>query len=699
MSPEAETRPEIEYTQGDNGTLTFQPSGHQYEISQANYRRQKIVLIDAAGRIAHLDTFDLTSDLARERFLKGARAALNGSADLARRELRMIAANIETILPEQPRMSASHEDAMPYTITDRGIYYERYVPNAPAPIETHIANFGAKITADILVNDGTEERREYELDVWQGELRRTVKTTAKAFPTLTWLEAIGSSAVVFPGAKHSEHALAAIQLTSRPERRLVFGHTGWRQLEDGSMGFLTAAGALTGDGLREEISVHLEPPLNDYRFPAPPDGPARVAAVQALLDLLDVADRAVTIPLLCTLARSVFGPADFVLFLKASTGSGKTVLAGLVQSCFGPAFTGDHLPANFSSTGNAVEVMANLAKDCVLVVDDFQRNNPEADRIAERIGRAVGNQAGRARLTREAQLRSQRPPRGTMVMTGEDAPKGESLRARLSIVELPPGGMRWPAVSVAQQRGADGVHAAGMAAFIQWVAAAHDERMATFRERFETIRATFHTEHSAHPKTNTTAANLMAAFTLFTDFLQALGWPEPETLALERAVEQELRAMIDAQAHHLTAVNPITQFMDALESALTSGKAHIASRHGEVPNDAIRWGWQEVSVSDGKEWRSKGARIGWEAKGEGGIYLDWGAAFHLVQREAVAVGNGLQLGEATMLRRLDERGLLLSRDDKRQTLKIRRQLQGANRNVVHLRFPMDDMGVDDDANE
>src|SRR5205807_5268138 len=102
------------------------------------------------------------------------------------------------------------------------------------------------------------------------------------------------------------------------------------------------------------------------------------------------------------------------------------------------------LPANWSSTGNALEAQAFTAKDALLVVDDFAPQGSAADvqryhREADRLLRGQGNGAGRQRMKADATLRPAKPPRGLVLSTGEDTPRGQSLRARMLVVEVSPG--------------------------------------------------------------------------------------------------------------------------------------------------------------------------------------------------------------------------------------------------------------------
>lgn len=200
MSPSAAPTEPLDYQIGDGGVVTFAGTGHVYTIVRSSFRRQTVSLADAGGRMLQVDTLDLLSDLARGRFLKSLKELLNGHADAVRRELKLIASLLEVILPEPPGGRSNRSGRNPYDVNDAGVFYERFVPNMPEPITTQLSNFGAKITADIQVNDGHEDRREFELDAWQGATRRTIAVSAERFASLKWaIDSLGANAVVFPG--------------------------------------------------------------------------------------------------------------------------------------------------------------------------------------------------------------------------------------------------------------------------------------------------------------------------------------------------------------------------------------------------------------------------------------------------------------------------------------------------------------------
>jgi hypothetical protein len=81
-------------------------------------------------------------------------------------------------------------------------------------------------------------------------------------------------------------------------------------------------------------------------------------------------------------------------------------------------------------------------------------------------------------------------------------------------------------------------------------------------------------------------------------------------------------------------------------------------------------------------WRPQGRRVGW-IDGEA-LYLEPEASYAAAQEMAGAQGESLTVSAPTLRRRLKERGLLASVDAKRETLTIRRVVESASRNVLHL---------------
>src|SRR5262249_20336248 len=115
------------------------------------------------------------------------------------------------------------------------------------------------------------------------------------------------------------------------------------------------------------------------------------------------------------------------------------------------------------------------AKDCVLTIDDFCPIGSTADQArlhaaADRVLRAQGNHSGRGRCRADGSIRPAKPPRGLIVSTGEDTPRGQSLRARSGIIQVEKDSVVWERMTDCQQQAQTGVYAEATSAFLQWLA-------------------------------------------------------------------------------------------------------------------------------------------------------------------------------------------------------------------------------------
>jgi hypothetical protein len=390
------------------------------------------------------------------------------------------------------------------------------------------------------------------------------------------------------------------------------------------------------------------------------------------------------LPLLAAVYRAPFGGTDFSVYLTGRTGTFKTALAALCQQHFGAGLDASGLPANFASTPNALEELAFMAKDTLLVVDDFaptggiSDNNLQA--VAERLFRSTGNHQGRLRMGGDRQLGGSRPPRALILATGEEVPSGHSLRARLLVLELQPGEVDRTALSACQHAAREGTFAAAMAAYLTWIAGRFEQLQENLHDRIAELRTQFLDESvPTHRRLPTMLAELQAGWEIWLQYAVEIG-------AITHAEEQKLKqkavsalteiASIQSQYHQ--ASDPAFRFLALLRAALASGHAHIADRLGRAPMSPALCGWHKPQR---RAWIPKGMRIGWVAKDD--LYLEPTVSYQMAQQWAGS--EGLPISAQTLRRRLRERGLLASTDAGRQMLIVRRTLEGGPKEVLHLK--------------
>lgn len=316
----------------------------------------------------------------------------------------------------RPTPRSEAKDTPPYFQANGYTY--RNVLTKEGPIPVALCNFTARIAEEVIHDDGAEQTRGLVLQgtLADGSCLPRAEVPAADFAGMGWVvPAWGTRAVVYAGMGTKDHVRAALQLLSgEVPRRTVYGHIGWRQIGENWV-YLHAGGAIGAEGLIDDIPVLPPDPLRGFRLPAPPEGADLAEAVRASLGMLRLGPDRATFPLLCAVYRAVLGGTDFGLHLTGPTGSFKTEVAALAQQHYGSGMDARDLPANWSSTANALEALAFTAKDALLTVDDFLPTGSTADvhrhhKDADRLFRGQGNRSGRQRMRADSSLRPAKPP-------------------------------------------------------------------------------------------------------------------------------------------------------------------------------------------------------------------------------------------------------------------------------------------------
>jgi hypothetical protein len=653
-------------------------------------RRANIIVRDAGRRIVTTCCADLMDAAGRRRAARDLARLLGGDP-----------ADLERLLGERWAEALNDAEQAPPETADApaGPRYhdsEGYLalvrPTQLGEVTVPLATWTARIVEQTVVDDGAERRVVLAVEgrLAEGTPLPRVDVSADQYPWMRWpVAAWGTRAVVHAGAGTADHARAAIQILSGDvPTRTVYAHLGWREVA-GRWCYLHAGGAVGADGPAADTRVSPPESLAGYVLPDPPAGAGLLAALRASLAVLDVAPDRVTVPLLGGVYRAVLGAADYALHLSGPTGVGKSELAALAQQHHGAGLDARHLPGSWASTGNSLESLAFAAKDSLLVVDDFapgggahdvQRAHREADRLL----RAQGNRAGRARCRTDGTVRPARPPRGTILATGEDVPRGQSLRARLLTVELGRGELDWSRLTACQRDAAGGLYALALAGYVRWLA----PRYPAVRDGLAAEAAALRVRVQAgglHARTPGIVADLAAGWRHYLDYaLEAGAIDQPRHDELSGRVWDALLAAGAEQDAHVAAAEPCGYFLRLLSGVIASGRGHVAGPDGGPPDSPAAWGWRSAPGGPGarEEWRPEGKRVGWVAGAD--LYLEPDASYAEAQELARQAGEALAVTATTLWRRLGDRNLLASRDEARKRRTVRRTLGGRRREVLHL---------------
>jgi hypothetical protein len=548
--------------------------------------------------------------------------------------------------------------------------------------QVQLSNYRAEVTTNIMLDDGVEAKREFEIAAELLGQRLQFMLSASEFARMDWpIERMGSAAITFPNQRN--YALAAIQSRSMTaEERCIYTHTGWRNI-DGRWRFLHTGGAIGENGAVPGVNVRLTGPLGRYELRLPANADELRNAVRSSLRLAQLGPYTVSFPLRAATWRAVFGDCDFSVHLTGETGAFKSELAALEQRHFGAGMDRLHLPGTWSSTGNSLEVLTFHAKDVLVVIDDFAPQGSAADisryyAAAERVFRAAGNRAGRGRLDSSARLREPKPPRGLILSTGEEIPRGHSIRARLLLLELSKGAISPSKLNECQTEAASGLYATAMSGFIQWIAARYEPQRAALVHRAAELRRKI--IDPAHARTAEMIANLQAGFEAFLEFAHDCGAVDSaERKHLTDRSWEALQMAAAAQAKHHVASEPTARYLDLLRASMTSGRAHLQTiAAGSPERSPESCGWHV----DNQNWKSQGDCVGWVDGDD--IYLEPAAAYRVIQMMARDMNEPFTTSPQVLKKRLHENGLLASIDAKRETLTVRRTIAGLSMSVLHF---------------
>jgi len=622
-----------------------------------------------------------------------------------------------------PESSQKVPDGAVYAVESGCLVWMK--PTRDGPVPTRLTNFVASIISNVEIDygDGEEPIREYDIEAYLADRKFRFRIPASRFPGMQWVgEHLGAEAVLSAGFGNKDHARAAIQILSPDiQRRRIFGHLGWRKIDDAWV-FLHADGAIGQNGQPSEEKlvsggvsqaseskgnndsggqngqdgqsqergvqigsddVALPIELRSIKLPAPPQGEALRAAIRSCLKIPDLAPETVTVPLFIAPFRTVLGGVDFSLHQAGPTGARKTELVALAQQHFGCEMDARSLPANWESTDNALEALAFVTKDSILVIDDFAPTGTPADvqrlhRKADRVMRGQGNRSGRQRMRSDITLRAGKPPRGLILSTGEDVPNGQSLRARMLVSHLPGDSVDLNLLTQCQADARAGLYSQALAGFIQWLAPQYEEIQGSLQTEIARIRDSLLTS-GQHPRTSDIIASLGHGLEVFLSYALEVGAiDEGQAEELRQRCWKALREAGADQAQLQADAEPTSKFLELLSAAITSGRAHVADEKGNEPPNPQAWGWRKnthVDLSPG------GRLVGWIDGDD--LYLDAESAYAAAQGMGREGANSISISSLELRKRLAEKGLLKS-FEKARGYRIRKSLQGKRRTVLHI---------------
>src|SRR6202162_661494 len=187
-----------------------------------------------------------------------------------------------------PRVVGGGVQVGRYLANAQGLFLLKFVGRGAPPIKLPLANFTARIVAEIRRDDGVDSTREFEIEARLCGQTRRLRSAPARFASMWVTEQLGARAVIAAGMGVRDQVREAIQLLSSPQmvERTIYAHTGWRKL-DGGWAYLHGGGALGGTGAVAEVETSLPAALAPFILPVPPTAAYLRNAIRASLAVLD----------------------------------------------------------------------------------------------------------------------------------------------------------------------------------------------------------------------------------------------------------------------------------------------------------------------------------------------------------------------------------------------------------------------------
>ncbi len=480
----------------------------------------------------------------------------------------------------------------PYSWNDKEgcLYYWKLSGDGRAyPVK--LANFGAIIIEDIILDDGVEKTHYY---VIKGKSANRVfpaiEILAKNFPGLAWVSDFGADAIIEPTSQGKDRFRHATQVLSigKTKMRQCFAHTGWRKI-NGQWAYLHAGGAIGA----ESVEVRLSRELERYCLPEKPEN--EMEAINASLSFLDMGKLEVTLPLftaayLVPLTTLLQPMPNFSFYLYGQTGTFKSTISLLQLAHFGnfPSIAGLN---NFDDSANSIEKRGCVLKDTLLILDDYHPSHRRQDaqtkeHTAQRAIRSWANRTARGRLNADTSDKGRYEPRGMLQITGEELTVGQSTLARVSVIEIEPDDIDKEALTAIQQKASLLPHA--MCSYILWVRDHIDTIQKEFPMRFAELR-TAASKEGQHKKTPEQTAFMYYTLELVTRWLRDKGiFSEDEAEAFLAESRDILISLGEKQARRIEADDPVQRFADIINSMISAGDIRLEPVN--APNEQLGGG-------------------------------------------------------------------------------------------------------------
>lgn len=381
-----------------------------------------------------------------------------------------------------------------------------------------------------------------------------------------------------------------------PETATKYRHTGWARINDKPY-YLTKFGAVGAEGITRDVWIDLGPGVEVSITEIGTAADARQS-----LELYKDGDQNILSPIsvmpYMAVLRDFFPALGFSMHIVGSTGQFKTEIAKVAAAHFGrEGIENNAALGSWSSTANALMKMATVMKDSLMIVDDLVPSSMSRNEYVQKtdlVFRSIGNMATKARLTKNITMREQAPPRTLVISTGEDTPIGESLIARLMIVNVYPDWISSSELQKLQSRAKAGVYERALGLFMVWVAQNWDDIAtivtSSLAKPYDTSQSEMHRRVPHTMRFFKTTLDVMRLYAMNNAILS-----EAEADEMVRVGVAAFLKSANVTNEQSSGMSVSERALLAVRSSLERGRGHLSDSVTDefVPGlELLGWGWQ-----------------------------------------------------------------------------------------------------------
>lgn len=394
--------------------------------------------------------------------------------------------------------------------------------------------------------------------------------------------------------KTYEHIRTALKLAAEDIKELtVYSHIGWRKIED-KYYYLHANGGIGESNIEAKIDDSMS------KYTIEPSSLSEEVAYTEIMKLLKVANNEVTIPIFAysmlalinfPLKEAGFEP-KFIMWLHGESGSRKTTLARL----FTNFFSNSDIPiATFKDTIAGIEKLTFDYKDSVLVLDDFHpstniQEKDDMNKKAQHFIRIYGDRVTKKRMTSNLEKHKEFPPRGLMLVTGEDFIGGVSSTARCFSVPMKRDDIKLNKLTHRQQT--PNLVPTAVYFYIKYLAKSMESLIGILKDRFTAYRDKYRKDE-LHGRSSENMAWLMISYELYLEYgksIKALKEKDKEKMMNE--AENIFINLSENQAMETKTEDPVMMYLSAIKELIVSNQVHIDNLGNNTTNKN-KIGWQD----------------------------------------------------------------------------------------------------------